>query len=554
MAVVPTARTRRRAASAPRPARPADRPQRHPGDLLRVGLGLVILGIGFLIAQRGQLSPLERDLFRLVNDLPGFFFPVVWAVMQLGNVVAVPTLAAIAALTRRFRLARDLLLSGLLAYYAADLVKTVVGRERPSGLPVGAVLHETAEGGAGFISGHAAVAAAMATAAAPYLTRRWRRVVWALAWAVGLARIYVGAHLPLDVVGGLAAGWAIGSAVHWALGVPRWRPRPERVTAQLARYGLPVQHLRPVASDARSSHPFTAVDATGRQVFVKVLDPHRYERDWLYRLARLLAVRDVKDADALAPLGRQAEHEAVAAFTARARGIRVPEVLLARGNDRGAVVAQQYLPGRPLDQLPAEELGPELLGRVWEQVALLHRARIAHRDLVASSVVVDDGGLPWLVDFGNAETGADDRTLAGDVAELMASLSVRGDVPAVVAAAVGRLGPDAVGAALPELAPLALSSATRAALRTRPGGITPLRAEVRRRLELPDPARLQFGPAGPLAWTAIGAAAVVVLGGLAWLTGLTRVAETVETSGWRWLGGAVGLAVLARGALAAAAG
>jgi undecaprenyl-diphosphatase len=314
-----------------------------------------------------------------------------------------------------------------------------------------------------------------------------------------------------------------------------------------------VQQLRPVATGARSSHPFTAVDETGRPVFVKVLDPHRYERDWLYRLARLLAVRDVKDADALAPLGRQAEHEAVATFTARARGVRVPEVLLARGNDRGAVVAQQYLTGRPLDQLPPAELTPELLDRVWEQVALLHRARIAHRDLVAASVVVDDRGRPWLVDFGNGETGADDRALAGDVAELMASLSLRADVPAVVVAAIGRLGPDAVAAALPELAPLALSSTTREALRSRPAGITPLRAEVRRRLELPDPSRLQFGPAGPLAWLTIGAAAVVVLGGLAWLTGLAGVAETVEANGWRWLGGAVALAVLARGALAAAA-
>jgi hypothetical protein len=30
----------------------------------------------------------------------------------------------------------------------------------------------------------------------------------------------VGAHLPLDIVGGLGVGWAIGSLVHWAFGVP----------------------------------------------------------------------------------------------------------------------------------------------------------------------------------------------------------------------------------------------------------------------------------------------------------------------------------------------
>src|SRR3954454_22923418 len=108
--------------------------QRHPVDLVRVLLGLTIFGIGFLIAQQGELSVFERDLFRIVNDLPEIFFPVVWTVMQLGNVLAVPAIAAVAALTGRFRMARDMLVSGLLAYVVADLVKSVVGRERPAGL------------------------------------------------------------------------------------------------------------------------------------------------------------------------------------------------------------------------------------------------------------------------------------------------------------------------------------------------------------------------------------------------------------------------------------
>src|SRR4051812_37857606 len=90
----------------------ARRPQRHTRDLVRAGRGLAVLGIGFLIVQRGQISLLERDLFRLVNDLPPLIQPVVWVVMQLGNVLAVPAVAAVAVLTRRFRLARDLLISG----------------------------------------------------------------------------------------------------------------------------------------------------------------------------------------------------------------------------------------------------------------------------------------------------------------------------------------------------------------------------------------------------------------------------------------------------------
>ncbi|MGY1739616.1 MULTISPECIES: phosphatase PAP2 family protein [unclassified Blastococcus] len=524
---------------------------RRTTDLVRVGLGLTVLGIGALLARRGELSAIERDLFRLVNDLPSGVFPVVWLVMQLGNVVAVPVLAAAAALTRRLRAARDILVSGLLAYVAADLVKSVVGRERPGGLPVGAVLHEGPIGGLGFVSGHSAVAAALATAAGPYLSRRGRRVAWALAWTVGLARIYAGAHLPLDVVGGLALGWAIGSLVHWAFGIPRRTVRPARVEALLATVGLTGTRVRPAPVSARSSHPFTAVDAAGRRLYVKYLEPDRSERDWLYRLWRLFVAGDVKDADALAPLGQQAEHEAVAAMTAHARGVRVPEVVVARGDSRQAVVVQEHVTGRPLDSLEPAELSVGLLCAVWRQVDLLHAARVAHRDLVASSVLVDADGRPWVVDFGNARTGASDDVLADDVAELMASLALCFDPGPVVATAVEVLGTAPVAAALPSLAPLSLAAETRHRLHAEPERLPALRAAVRARLDLPDPERPVWPEPGRAAVAVAAAGTAVVLGGLLWQAG-TATLETLEHSGWRWLGGAVVLAALARVAAAAA--
>ena len=539
---------------APRPRRPGARPvQRHPVDLVRVALGLAVLGLGFLVAQRGRLPVFERDVFQLVNDLPGTVFPVVWVVMQLGNVVAVPVLAAVAALTRRFRMARDILVAGVLAYVASDLVKSVVRRERPGGFAVEVNFPEGPVTGLGFVSGHSAVAAALAAAVVPHLSRRGRRVAWALAWTVALSRVYVGAHLPLDVIGGLAVGWAIGSLVHWAFGVPRREVPTARVGQLLDRFGLPVRDLRPAAVRARSSHPFEAVDARGRGLYVKFLEPDRFERDWLYRLWRLLAVRDVKDADAVAPLGHQAEHEAVAAMIARERGVCAPRVLLARGSERGALVVQEYVTGTSLDDLPPEALTPALLARVWQQVALLRAARVAHHDLVAASVLVDGHGQPWVVDFGNAQNGADEDALAGDVAELMASLALRVDPEVVVGSAVDVLGADAVAAALPSLTPMSLSSATRAGIRNDRTRLDLMRRTVRHRLDLPDPDRPEFGPPGIAAWLAVAAGAGLVLVGVPLLAGATAFVESVERGGWRWLGAALALAVLARAATAAAA-
>jgi undecaprenyl-diphosphatase len=73
----------------------------------------------------------------------------------------------------------------------------------------------------GYPSGHAAVAWAITIIVLAFMGRPWRRVAIVLAIVVPVVRMYVAAHLPLDLIGGAALGVFVASAVSLVLRVPR---------------------------------------------------------------------------------------------------------------------------------------------------------------------------------------------------------------------------------------------------------------------------------------------------------------------------------------------
>ena len=101
---------------------------------------------------------------------------------------------------------------------AAKLIKNVVARGRPAALLADVKLREKASG-VGYVSGHTAVAFALAAVLAPSLPRPWRPVAFGLASVVAVARVYSGAHLPLDVAGGVGLGLLAGTLSRWIFGL-----------------------------------------------------------------------------------------------------------------------------------------------------------------------------------------------------------------------------------------------------------------------------------------------------------------------------------------------
>ena len=167
------------------------------------------------------LRAYDRALFGgAPDDLPDALHVVLGPVMLLGTLGAwVVGVIAIGALYRRAAPAVAVAVACWTSYLGAQVVKGIVARGRPADLLASFVARAQADG-FGFASGHAAVVAGAAAALSPWLPRPWRILAWSLVALVAVARVYVGVHLPLDVVAGVGIGLICGTVATVGAGTP----------------------------------------------------------------------------------------------------------------------------------------------------------------------------------------------------------------------------------------------------------------------------------------------------------------------------------------------
>lgn len=189
-------------------------------DAIWVVAGLLVLFVTGWVASDGNVDGWERGIFHAINGLPPWLEPPMQGLQLLGVLLVGPAVAIVALAVSRPRLAVAALAVTVLKLGSERAVKLVVERQRPAVSTPDAIARGVSVRGLAFVSGHAVLTAALAGVVSPYLRGRWKVVPWAVVVMVCVARVYLGAHNPLDVVGGVGLGLAIAGVLNLALGVP----------------------------------------------------------------------------------------------------------------------------------------------------------------------------------------------------------------------------------------------------------------------------------------------------------------------------------------------
>lgn len=449
---------------------------RHPRDLM-VALGAYFMTGLCVLAAFGGVNPIESAINAQVQRLPpadSFWQAVVW----LGSLTAVAAAIILLGTLHRFRLALTAALSCAISYVVTPVIAALVGTRTA----IGAGGREDTT----FPALQVALAAGVASAAAPYLGRFGRTIAWLAVALVAVGEVYRGTHLPLGVAGGLFLGVASTALARFVLGAPGRKTSAGMVRQALESAGLKVASIHQVHTSFGGPLRFD-VRTDERALEVKVVSRRHRRFGFWYKLRRFLGSLDADVEPRLSSTRHEADHEASVTLMAERAGVRTPAVLFVAALEHGpAILVRERAEGVPLSHLSA--LSTETVDDLWRQVELLGKAGIAHHDLRDATLQVDADGRISILDFAFAEAGASATRRAQDVAEVLVCLTRFIGVEAAVDSALRCLDKDTLCDAAPFIHPLALPVRVRSQLDAERPTLAELRETVARRTGSPLPA------------------------------------------------------------------
>jgi uncharacterized membrane protein YbhN (UPF0104 family)/tRNA A-37 threonylcarbamoyl transferase component Bud32 len=484
--------------------------RRRLSDALR--LVVAVAAATWLARDSAASSEISQAIFHAVNGLPGDLRPLSDLLLHLATLWTVAVVAFAALVARRWRLARDLLLAGLIAW----LVARGLGLVLENGLRTGLRATLRSRRSTDFPNVRLAVVVAVVATATPYLGRPNRWVGRVLAALLVPVEMYLGTALPKSLLCALAVGLAAAATIHLAFGSPAGRPTAQQVEAALRDLGvLAVDGVR-LAAEQPAEHTLMLAEDGDARLIIKVLGRDERDAQLVVKLWKFLLYKDSGPTLFLTRV-QEVEHQAYVMLLAQHAGVRVaPLIAAGKGGPGTVLLAERRVPGTRLSELPPSEVGDALLVDLWSQVGQLHHSRLTHGRLTTRHVVVQ-GEQATLAGFSWASASASAEQRAADTAELLATTATLVGTDRAVAAAVAGLGSEAVADALSLLQPGVLSREGRQAVgRSRSEldtHMTGLREAVAQATNRPLPQLEQLRRlSGPT--VALAVSVVVAVGGL----------------------------------------
>ncbi|MEV4081846.1 TIGR00374 family protein, partial [Nonomuraea fuscirosea] len=241
----------------------------------------------------------------------------------------------------------------------------------------------------------------IAYATAVRISRRptWRMLMWTTI-ALYILAFFSGRQITIpSAIVTVLVGMAIGYATLYGVGSPNTRPAGSAVVAALRKLSFSPVSARRIEDDHQGSRRYAIGLRDGSSLDVTVLDRDRQVAGLPYRLWRRFRLNSETRRRAIRSLRAELEREALMAYAAQAAGASTPRLLgTSEIGTEAALLAYEHIETRPLDEVPDEEIGDDLLAQIWEQVELLQIQRLAHRRLTGDSIHVDGAGRvapPW---------------------------------------------------------------------------------------------------------------------------------------------------------------
>jgi undecaprenyl-diphosphatase len=189
--------------------------------LLYALIGLACLFVSYLFVKNGQIGRLEQDIFWFFNKLPTYIVDFALVITFAGTILFAISLAIFMLFWRRFALAAEICIAAMSAFLLAGFVKGFGIRLRPYELLNNVHTTGIKYSDMGFPSMHMASATAIAVVISVRLGSGFRVLAWSIVVLVGLSRLVLGVHAPLDIVGGFGVGLIAGSLTNYFAGIPK---------------------------------------------------------------------------------------------------------------------------------------------------------------------------------------------------------------------------------------------------------------------------------------------------------------------------------------------